>query len=200
MSNNWKLEGHYFESCTCDLVCPCIFLAPPTKGFCEAFVGWHISKGHLDDTDLSNLNVAAWLHAPGLLTDGGWNLALYIDENASEDQKAAITKIWGGEVGGHLAVIASLVKEVVSVKSAKIEINKTDTRREMKVSGAGEVMLNALEGEDGGAVVVSNHPLAVAPGNEIIVHKSENIEYHDQGKQWQHSDTVGLAANFQYQP
>jgi len=26
MSKNWKIEGNYFESCTCDVVCPCIFL------------------------------------------------------------------------------------------------------------------------------------------------------------------------------
>ena len=198
--SNWKLEGKYFESCTCDLVCPCIFLAPPTKGFCEAFVCWNIEKGHKDDVDLSGLNVAAWLHAPGALTDGGWKLALYIDEKASDDQKNAITELWGGKAGGHLAVIASLVGEIMGVHSAKIDIKNTAKRKELTVEGVGEVKLNALEGEDGGDVTVNNHPLAVAPGNHIVVHKSENIEYHGNDKKWQHSDTVGLAANFQYQP
>ena len=90
MSENWKIKGQYFESCTCDLVCPCIFLAPPTKGYCEALVGWHIEKGHLDGVELNDLKVSAWLHAPSALTDGGWKLALYIDERASEEQKDAI--------------------------------------------------------------------------------------------------------------
>ncbi len=200
MSDNWKLEGHYFESCTCDLVCPCIFLAPPSKGFCEAFLGWHIEKGYMDDTDLSRLNVAAWLHAPGLLTDGGWKFALYIDDKASEDQKNALQKIYGGEAGGHPAVIASLVGEVMGVHSAAITISGDAKSKTLKVDGTGELTVNALEGEDGGPVVVHNHPLAVAPGNDIIVHKSVKGEYSGHGKQWQISDTVSLAASFQYQP
>ena len=121
MSNNWKVTGQYFESCNCDSVCPCIFLAPPTEGFCEALVGWHIEKGHLDGVELNDLNVSAWLHSPGSLTDGNWRLALYIDERATEAQKDAISALWSGEHGGHLAVIAGLVGELMSVKQVLIE-------------------------------------------------------------------------------
>lgn len=197
---DWKLEGKYFESCTCDLVCPCIFLMPPSKGFCEAFVCWDIAKGHKDGTDLSGLKVAAWLHAPGLLTDGGWKLALYIDKNADDSQKEALTQIYGGDVGGHPAVIASLVGEVIGVHSAGIDIKMDPKRKELTVEGAGYIKMDALEGEDGGDVTVKNHPLAVAPGYPIIVHKSEKLEYNDHGKQWEQSGTVGLAADFTYQP
>ena len=198
--SDWKLRGKYFESCTCDLVCPCIFLAPPTKGFCEAFVCWDIHQGHMSDTDLSGRKVAAWLHAPGSLTDGGWRLALYIDENASSEQKDALTKIYGGKAGGHPAVIASLVGEVMGVHSANITINMDPKRKELKVEGVGSIAMNALEGADGGDVTVNNHPLAVAPGFPIIVHKSEKLEYNDHGQQWEQSGTVGLAADFAYQP
>lgn len=203
MSDDWKLEGHYFESCTCDLVCPCIFLMPPTKGYCEAFIGWHIEKGHMGDTDLSGLNVAAWLHAPGLLTDGGWKLVLYIDDQASDGQKNALQEIYGGKVGGHPAVIASLVGEVLGVHSAGITLSGDGKCKTLKVessNGSGEMSVNALEGEDGGAVIVRNHPLAVAPGNDIVVHKSVKGEYNGHGNHWRIADTVSLASAFQYQP
>lgn len=200
MSDNWKIKGDYFESCTCDLVCPCIFLKPPTKGFCEAFVGWNIKSGHFDDADLSNLNVAVWLHAPGLLTDGGWDLALYIDKNANDAQKAAIENIYGGKVGGHPAVIASLVSNVMGVHSAEISFSYGDKKKEMIVKDVGEVKMNAVQGADGGDVLVINNPLAVSPGFPTVVHESENIEYHGYDKNWQHSGTVGLAAPFEYQP
>ena len=113
MSDNWSVKGNYFESCNCDLVCPCIFLEPPTDGFCEAQVGWSIDEGNLDGVDLSGRKVAAWLHAPckgetGNLTDGGWSLALYVDDGASDEQFNAICELWSGNHGGHLAVIASL--------------------------------------------------------------------------------------------
>ena len=200
MSENWIIKGRYFESCTCDIVCPCIFLQPPSKGFCEAFVGWQIDGGHKDDTDLSGLHVAAWLHAPGLLTDGGWKLALYIDEKANDTQKDALTKIYGGEVGGHPAVIASLVGEVMGVHSAAISFSYEDKRKELVIQGVGEVKMDAIEGEDGGAVKVSNHPLAVSPGQPVVIHKSEHLEYNDYGKNWTQSGTVGLSAPFEYKP
>ena len=200
MSDNWNIKGNYFESCTCGFVCPCIFLKPPTEGYCEAFVAWNIEKGHMDDTDLSGLKVAAWLHAPGLLTEGGWKLALYIDENANETQKESIGKIYGGEVGGHPAVIASLVGEVMGVHSAAINIVYEEKRKVLEVKGVGHVKMNAMDGEDGGLVKVSNHPLAVSPANPVIIHESESLEYNDHGKNWRQSGTVGLAAPFEYKP
>ena len=113
MSENWSVKGNYFESCNCDLVCPCIFLEPPTEGFCEAQVGWSIDEGHLDGVDLSGRKVGVWLHAPcegenKNLTDGGWSLALYVDDGATDEQFNAICELWSGNHGGHLAVIASL--------------------------------------------------------------------------------------------
>ena len=48
MPNHWKLEGRYFESLTCDLVCPCIFLEPPTYTFCKAMAGWQVTL-YIDD-------------------------------------------------------------------------------------------------------------------------------------------------------
>ena len=199
MANNWKLEGRYFESCTCDLVCPCIFLKPPTKTYCKAMVGWQIEKGHMDDVDLSGLNVGLWLHAPGLLTDGGWQITLYIDDRANEQQKEALQKIWGGEVGGHPAVIASLVGEVKGVHSAKVDINYTDKEKTMKIADFGEIKVTALEGAEGKDVLVENPPLAVAPGFPITVHQSEYVKYNHT-EQIEFAETVSLASPFAYQP
>ena len=104
---SWSLKGDYAESCNCDLMCPCLYLQSPTKGFCEAMLVWDISEGNLGDVKLDGLKVSAWLHAPGPnLTDGGFQLALYIDENATDEQAAAIEELWGGKHGGHLGVIA----------------------------------------------------------------------------------------------
>ena len=30
------LRGTYFESCTCDTICPCLILLDPTRGHCKA--------------------------------------------------------------------------------------------------------------------------------------------------------------------
>jgi len=162
-------------------------------------VGWQIEKGHMEDVDLAGLNVGLWLHAPGLLTDGGWEITLYIDERADEKQKEALQKIWGGEVGGHPAVIASLVGEVKGVHSAKIEISYTDKEKAMTIGDHGSIKVNALEGAEGKQVVVDNTPLAVAPGFPIVVHESEYINY-DHSEKFEGSETVALASPFMYQP
>lgn len=198
---DWKLTGNYFESCNCDLVCPCIFLRPPTQGFCEAFVGWHVDKGHMGDVSLDNLNIAAWLHSPGSLTDGGWRLALYLDERADDEQSAALTKIFGGEVGGHPAVLASLVDELLGVKSVPIEYKAEEGgKRYLNIPGIGRNVTRTLEGEDGGRVMVTNHPLAVAPGYPLEISYSDDAYYEDYGLEWRQDNRVGLAAAFEYAP
>ena len=199
MANDWKLRGEYFESCTCDIVCPCIFLRPPTQTFCKAIIGWQIKEGYMGNTDLSDLNVGLWLYAPGLMTEGGWQVTLYIDERADDSQKEALQKIWGGEVGGHPAVLASLIGEIKGVHSAKIDIVYTNQAKTMTISSYGEVKINAIEGAGGKQVKIENHPLAVAPGFPATIHQSEYINYNHSEK-FQCTETVGLASPFIYQP
>ena len=197
---NWKVEGTYFESCNCENLCPCILLKDPTQGFCEAIVGWHIEKGHCDDVTLDGLKVGVWLHAPGNLTKGNWRLALYVDEAASDDQFNAICSLWSGEGGGHLGVIASLISEVMSAKKAKISYESTGTKKHLVIDGVGENEMYPMEGEEGKPVIVTNPPLAVAPGNPIVVHESKRARYHDNGLEWYQSGKAGLASPFQYGP
>ena len=205
MSENWSVKGNYFESCNCDLVCPCIFLEPPTEGFCEAQVGWSIDEGHLDGVDLSGRKVGVWLHAPcegenKNLTDGGWSLALYVDEGASDEQFNAICELWSGNHGGHLAVIASLVGEVMSAEKAPITIEDTAEKKVLKIGDVGHEELAAVVGMDGGAVKVSNMALAVAPPYDIQVFKSVKNTYTGNGKNFSQTGKVGLASPFAYGP
>ena len=193
------------QSCNCDLVCPCIFLQPPTEGFCEAQVGWHIEEGHLDGVDLSGRKVGVWLHAPcegdtKNLTDGGWKLALYVDDEATDEQFDAITQLWSGNHGGHLAVIASLVGEVMSAEKAPITIEFTEKSRKLVIGDVGHQELEAVDGMDGGPVLVKNMPLAVAPPFDIQVFKSVKNTYTGNGKNFSQTNKVGLASPFSYGP
>src|SRR2546422_10855013 len=97
------VEGDYFEACSCKVMCSCIFLAPATEDHCDVFIGWHIRNGKMGDVDLKGLNAALVVSSPKQMTDGGWKLALYIDERASKAQADALTGIFSGGAGGHLA-------------------------------------------------------------------------------------------------
>lgn len=106
----------------------------PTKGESKAAIAWHIEKGHFDDNNnrinFDNLNVAAILYTPGnMFTGPKMAMALYLDETASNDQKAALTEIFSGKVGGFFGVAANLIEEVLGVKSLPIEFSIEAKRR-----------------------------------------------------------------------
>jgi hypothetical protein len=43
-TTSWQLSGDYFETCSCDFLCPCLpsnLAAPPTKGDCHFAMVFH---------------------------------------------------------------------------------------------------------------------------------------------------------------
>ena len=120
----WKIEGTYFENCSCDMVCPCSIsglTAPADTDRCTVALAFHIASGSSDGVDLSNLTVCMLADTPPLMTDGGWKAALLVDDNASADQVDALNAIFGGQVGGPLADLAPLIGEMVGGGPASIE-------------------------------------------------------------------------------
>ena len=197
---SWNLKGDYAESCNCDLMCPCIFLQAPTKGFCEAMLVWDIKEGNLGDVKLDGLKVSAWLHAHSVLTEGGFQLALYVDENASDAQHDAIVELWSGKHGGHLGVIASLVGEIIGVKKAAITCSIDGGKKTLQVSGAGGWDMAGVESGDGKIAQCNFHPLAINPGFPVDVNVTSKQEYSDHGRSWNTTpDRVGLSGPFTYQ-
>ena len=44
-SPSWQINGDYFETCSCDFLCPCItsnLVAQPTEGHCDVAIVFHI--------------------------------------------------------------------------------------------------------------------------------------------------------------
>ncbi|MFQ5693011.1 MAG: DUF1326 domain-containing protein [Nitrospinota bacterium] len=199
MTPTWNLAGTYFETCNCEAACPCVFLSPPTEEACTVLVGWHIHRGHFEDVTLNGLNVALAVHSPGHMAQVKWKVALYLDERASEEQKDALTRIFSGQAGGHPAVLAAFVEEVVGVKSAAIDYRAEGKRRSLRIAGVGEAEIEALSGQGGADVTVNNHPLCLAPGQPAVVARSTKLSYHDHGFDWEVSERNGFFSGFAYQ-
>ncbi len=194
----YYVKGTYFESCSCDAICPCLLLADPTQGYCKALPGWHIQEGRLGDLVLDDLNVVAFLHAPTNMTKGNWRLALYVDDRATPEQYQALTEIWSGKHGGFPAVLASLVSENMGARQARISWMEDGKHRVLKVDGVGEVDITQVEGADGAPVVLSGTPLAVAPPYAVTVSRSNHWSYRDHGVDVFLSGTSGLSSPFVY--
>ena len=80
---NWRLKGEYFESCNCEVLCPCIVRGTnidPTEGHCDVALAFHIVEGDLDGVSLDGLNFIAVNFTPGPMAAGGWTSSFYVDE------------------------------------------------------------------------------------------------------------------------
>ena len=195
---SWKVEGTYMESCSCDAICPCIMLNAPTQGSCNALVGWRVEKGHYHGLDLGGLNVAVTLHSPGKMQEGGWDLQCFVDSKGTPEQRKALMTIFGGQEGGHPAVIASLVGNMVGVKEAAISFDKVGENYVVKVENVGEVEVVPTKGPDGGNITVHNHLLQVAPGFDVTVcSSSRSIVKSDLGD-WDLSGHQCMYSPFRY--
>ena len=86
-AQNWRLEGSYFEACSCEVVCPYIFESPPSHGDCSVLYAWHIDSGHSNGASLDGLNVAPAAYAGGHMQHVKWRASLYLDERATEPQR-----------------------------------------------------------------------------------------------------------------
>lgn len=195
---SWNVSGTYFESCNCEAACPCVFLSPPTLGECSVLIGWQIDQGEFDGLSISGLNVALAVYVGGHMANGGWRVALYADSRASAEQTEAIGAIFSGAAGGHPAVLAGFIGEVMGVASADITFDSDDSSVSFKVGELADVKVAAIEGQGGSLVTVSNHPLAVAPGNDVVVARSEHFRYADHGYEWEFSGRNAFFAPFQY--
>src|ERR1022692_3790542 len=94
---SWHIEGDYFESCNCEVLCPCLLSnasARPTEGHCDVVLGFHIKRGNYGKVDISGLNAVQALTTPGRMAQGGGPLGVSVDSSGSNDQRAALEAIF----------------------------------------------------------------------------------------------------------
>jgi len=197
MAEAWSLEGSYFETCNCQSACPCVFLSPPTEEDCTVLLAWHVDDGRFGDVALDGLNVALAVDSQGHMARVPWNVALYLDERATEAQREALTTIFAGQAGGHPARLAQHIGKVLGVAAVPIEYEAEGRRRSVRVGDVAEAAIRAIDGPEGD-VTISGHPLCIAPGFPAVACRSEGMRYRDHGYDWELSDRTGFYSPFQY--
>jgi hypothetical protein len=131
----WKLDGTYFETCSCEVVCPCT--ASLTLGAdyerCRATLVFNITAGDVDGTDVSGLVVAAIADTPRVMSDGNWRLGVFIDAAASDAQAEKLGAVFGGQLGGPMGALAPLVSENLGVERVPIEVREDGLRHSVRI-------------------------------------------------------------------
>ena len=123
------VEGDYFEVCNCEVSCNCIWLGAATNDNCDVMLAWHVTSGNKDGVDLSGLNAVMAVHSPKRMTDGGWKVALYLDDCASAEQSEALGAVFSGGAGGYLAGLGPLIGEVAGGSRRRSRSRSQTARR-----------------------------------------------------------------------
>ena len=195
----WSLSGMLFEACNCEAACPCLFLSRPTEGDCTALVGWHVETGRDGEVPLDGLNVALAVHAPGYMPNGNWKVAVYVDERATGAQRESLLRIFGGQAGGHPAVLAGFIGEILGVKAVPIDFTSEGRSHKLTIGEVGSAEIEHIVGQQDGDVTITGHPLAVGPGFPVTAAKSKQLRYSDHGISWSLSEKNGIFSRFAYQ-
>jgi hypothetical protein len=187
----WKINGDYFEACSCDSVCPCPtsgLAAQPTKGACDAGLVFHVERGSHGATKLDGLSFAVLLHTPGPMGAGNWTVGMIVDERATAEQRDALVAIGSGQGGGPMAAVGPLVSTFAGVETKPIRIERGAMRRSVSIPGMLDI---AVEGIPGASptepIYLDNvgHPAA----SRLALAKASRGHMHAFGINW--DDTSG---------
>ena len=131
----WKISGSYFESCSCDVVCPCTasLSLGATRDRCNVVLVFNVKEGEVDGTDVSGLTVAAVADTPKVMTDGNWRLGVIIDEAASDEQAEKLGGVFTGALGGPMEALGPLVGENLGVERAPIDVNENGLAHSVRI-------------------------------------------------------------------
>ncbi len=123
---SWQLSGQYYETCSCDSVCPCILqqmAVEPSKGTCTFAMGFNIERGKYGSETLDGLGFIVLGFTPEAMGKGNWSVGLVIDARATAAQRDAITAIGSGAAGGPMAGLSGLIGKFLGAESAPIEFD-----------------------------------------------------------------------------
>ena len=131
----WSLQGTYFETCSCEVVCPCTASLALGADYdrCRVTLVFNVVEGDVEGTDVSGLKVAAIADTPKVMTDGNWRLGVFIDAAASDEQAAKLGAVFGGKLGGPMEALGPLVGENLGVERASIDVSEDGLRHSVKI-------------------------------------------------------------------
>jgi hypothetical protein len=137
----WNIEGSYFESCSCEVVCPCTASLALGADYdrCRVTLVFHIKQGEVEGVDVGGLTVAAVGDTPKIMTDGNWRLGVFIDANASDEQVEKLGGVFSGALGGPMEALGPLIGENLGLERAPIEFREEGLRHSVKIGDAVDI-------------------------------------------------------------
>jgi hypothetical protein len=198
---SWRIRGTYVESCNCDAICPCrridgVAGGRSTHGVCLGILSWLIEEGEADGTALSGLPVALAIRYSDDEPGSPWTWILYLDANASDEQRAALEQIFTGALGGDAQrhfPWAWKDSELVAVRPVAIDVDHTRRRQRLRIRD--HVSLRIRDRYPGPETVTCVIPGHDRPGEELI---ADELVVDDEPLAFRYRGVCGYGTTFDY--
>ena len=131
----WSLTGSYFETCSCELMCPCnlSFDHGATYDYCRVTLVFNVRRGEVEGTDIGGRIVAIVADTPKVMTEGNWKVGVFVDQGADDEQFDKLVKVFSGQLGGPMAGLAPLIGEVLGAERASIEVKEEGLNHSVRI-------------------------------------------------------------------
>jgi len=201
MATSWQVSGQYYETCSCDFVCPCLpgqMMAKPTKDSCTFAMAFQIERGTFGAVSLDGLGFVVLGFTPEEMGKGNWSVGVIADDRASSDQRDAIVAIASGAAGGPMAALSGLVGKLLGVESAPIHFARNGVKWSVKAGSLVDMAAQGAMGVDPNATEPlyldnTGHPAA----NRFALARATGSHVQALGLAW---DDVSGKNNGQYAP
>ncbi|HEX8843785.1 MAG TPA: DUF1326 domain-containing protein [Pyrinomonadaceae bacterium] len=175
----YQLEGRLLEVCTCNVLCPCWVGEDPDNGTCDGVLAWHVDEGTVNGTNVSGRTLVILAHIPGNILQGNWRVRVYVDDEATPEQKEAMLNVWTGKLGGPVADLAKLVGEVITVEQVPITFEVKGVDGTLKVGKAIDAGLKPFQGATGKDTAIHDTIFTTIPGSPAYVGKATHYRVNE---------------------
>ncbi|HZO96671.1 MAG TPA: DUF1326 domain-containing protein [Gaiellaceae bacterium] len=197
----WRVRGSYFESCSCDPICPCRRVdgvpgGRSTHGECLGVLSWLIDEGGAEATSLDGLAVAMAIRYHDDEPGSPWTYVLYLDERADAGQAAALEDIYTGRLGGDAVrhfPWAWKASDLAAVRRVAIEVSHEPRRQWLRIRDRVTVRIrDRYAGPETVTCVIPGHE---QQGEELV---ADELRVDDGPLRFELEATCGFAAPFDY--
>jgi len=115
-----------------------------------------VESGRYGETPLDGLNAVLAIYTPGVMAQGDWTVACYVDEWGSAAQREGLEAICSGQAGGPLGRFSPLISKRMPTRVVRIGFTREGKTRRVEVPGIMDVVVEGIIGVEGQEVWLDN--------------------------------------------
>ena len=194
----WSIEGEYFEGCTCNPGCPCLFGSEPTHNkTCKITGVFRIQKGNYGQYSLAGQTVIGITDLTAR-PDKNW-IVFYLDEKAAAVQKNALLDIFQN----HVFSFAKVPHERITVKHVPMHVESSPWQKKAVVADNLTLDVELLHGAghpDKPTQIVNKNFSIWAKEFDMTLDMGKAVthRFREGSQEWNYDGRSGFATTFRF--